>query len=138
LFKISPEDSKGTAWSPETLKAFVEPFVQHNACDGFVATGSSSNFPRSLVPPSEEKNSAGLISGEPLREKAVNTVSILRQLLGKDIFIIGCGGITDPYHVLEFLNAGADVVEIYSGLIYSGPSFIKECVTVPLQPLGNW
>ncbi|MGB7924016.1 MAG: TIR domain-containing protein [Pyrinomonadaceae bacterium] len=138
LLKVPPEDANGMAWSVDTLNRFVSPLMHHNACDGFVATGSSSNFPKSLVPPPEEKNSGGLISGEPLREKAVNTVSLLRQLVGKEILIIGCGGITDPYHVLEFLNAGADMVEVFSGLIYSGPSFIKECVTVPLKPLGNW
>ncbi|HEV7902466.1 MAG TPA: TIR domain-containing protein [Pyrinomonadaceae bacterium] len=138
LLKISPEDVNGAAWSVDTLKAYVMPLLEHNACDGFVATGASSNFPKNLVPPPEEKHTGGLLSGEPLREKAVNTVSLLRQLVGKDFLIIGCGGITDPYHVLEFLNAGADMVEVYSGLIYNGPSFIKECVAVPLQPLGNW
>ncbi|MDQ1637626.1 MAG: dihydroorotate dehydrogenase [Pyrinomonadaceae bacterium] len=137
LLKLTPEDASGVAWSVATLKTFIEPLLQRDACDGFVATGSSAHFSKSLVPPSEERNSPGLISGEPLREKAINTVSILRQLVGKDVLIIGCGGITDPYHVLEFLNAGADVVEVFSGLIFNGPSFIRECVTVPLKPLGN-
>lgn len=138
LLKVPPEDADGAAWSADTLRTFVGPLIEHNACHGFVATGAASNFPKSLVPRPEEKNSGGLISGEPLREKSINTVSLLRQLAGKEFLIIGCGGITDPYHVLEFLDAGADIVEVYSGLIYNGPSFIKECVTVPLQPLGNW
>jgi dihydroorotate dehydrogenase len=57
----------------------------------------------------------------------LQVVRQLRELIGADRLIVGLGGITNPSHAAEFIEAGSNVVEIYSGLVYRGPGFIADC-----------
>jgi dihydroorotate dehydrogenase len=121
LVKLAPEDADRIPWTCESLKAIVEPLVGSDACDGFVAVNTSSRLAAEL---GEE---SGGVSGAPLRPMALQVVRDLRQLIGPQRLIIGCGGITSPEHTSEFIAAGSDLVEIYSGLVYRGPGLIEDC-----------
>jgi dihydroorotate dehydrogenase len=71
---------------------------------------------------------AGGISGRPLYPLALRTVTNLRAALGSAFPIIGVGGIDSPRAAVAMHAAGADLVQIYTGLIYKGPSLISQCV----------
>lgn len=65
---------------------------------------------------------AGGLSGKPLKERATEVIKYLRTKGGPELKIIGVGGIFTPEDALEKLQAGADLVQVYSGFIYEGPS----------------
>lgn len=64
---------------------------------------------------------AGGLSGPPLRSRAVEIVRRARARLGRDVVIIGVGGIERAEHVVALMRAGANLVQMYTGLIYEGP-----------------
>ena len=64
---------------------------------------------------------AGGLSGPPLRARAVQLVQRARARLGREIAIIGVGGIEHAEHVVALMRAGANLVQMYTGLIYEGP-----------------
>lgn len=67
----------------------------------------------------------GGMSGKPIFEKALNVVRLGREFLGVDKVIIGVGGIFSLEDATSMRNAGADLVEIYTGFIFSGPKLIE-------------
>jgi dihydroorotate dehydrogenase len=71
---------------------------------------------------------AGGLSGAPLRERSTAIISTLRTQLGPDVVIIGVGGIDSPAAAQEKLAAGANLIQVYSGLIYEGPGLIRNIV----------
>jgi len=121
LVKLPPEDADQVPWSCESLKTVVEPLVASDACDGFVAVNTSSRLAGEI---GEE---SGGISGAPLRPTAMQVIRDLRHLVGPDRLIVGSGGITDPRHAAEFVEAGSNLIEMYSGLVYHGPGLITAC-----------
>jgi dihydroorotate dehydrogenase len=121
LVKLPPEDADRVPWSCESLKTIVEPLVASDACDGFVAVNTSSRLA------AEMGEESGGISGGPLRTMALQVVRHLRHLIGTHRLIVGSGGITNPEHAVEFIEAGSNLVEIYSGLVYRGPGLIADC-----------
>jgi dihydroorotate dehydrogenase len=68
----------------------------------------------------------GGLSGAPLREASNRVVGLLRAELGKGFPIIGVGGILSAEDAVEKIRAGADVVQIYTGLIYQGPALVNQ------------
>ena len=73
----------------------------------------------------------GSLVGVPVREPALQQVAKLRERYGANLVIIASGGIHEPEHALELRAAGADLVSVDSGLVYTGPGLIKrtnECL----------
>ena len=94
--------------------------------DGLIATNTTiSRSGLSSSVGTIEKIGAGGLSGEPLRERTLEVVRYIRSQ-NPSLPLIGVGGISTPQHALDLLDAGADLVQIYSGLVYSGPSLIKD------------
>jgi len=56
-------------------------------------------------------------------------IARLREQLGDDLAIIGVGGIASGQQAREKIAAGADAVQLYTGLIYKGPALVRDCVT---------
>lgn len=71
---------------------------------------------------------AGGLSGAPVREQSTHVVRVLAQTLGGRLPIIAAGGITEGQHAAEKIQAGASLVQVYSGFIYKGPALIRESV----------
>jgi len=71
---------------------------------------------------------AGGLSGAPLFEKSTAIVAALAKALVNELPIIAVGGIVDAAKAVAKLEAGAQLVQIYSGLIYRGPELVRECV----------
>jgi len=124
LVKLPPEDQERQNWTMESLKAVVSPITE--VADGFVAVNTSTRLAQELVnyPPADLP---GGVSGEPLRAEALRVVSLVRAIVGADPLLIGCGGVLEPAHAVEFLNGGANLGEMYSGMIYGGPGLVSQC-----------
>jgi dihydroorotate dehydrogenase len=64
----------------------------------------------------------------PVRERATDVIRYLREQLGPGYPIIGVGGIMSPEDALEKLQAGADLVQVYTGFVYEGPGFVRRII----------
>jgi dihydroorotate dehydrogenase len=90
--------------------------------DGIVATNTTIS--RDALTSSQaqvEAAGAGGLSGPPLRARATDVVRLLRTRVGTDLTLIGVGGITTPEDAIERLEAGADLLQGYTGFVYEGP-----------------
>jgi dihydroorotate dehydrogenase len=114
LVKVAPDLS----W--EQLAAVVEA-VTATGCDGIVATNTTVSREGLTAPQAPAAGEAGGLSGEPLRRRSTEIVRWLARETGGRLPIVGAGGITHPDHALEKLDAGAVLVQLYTGLIYAGP-----------------
>ena len=71
---------------------------------------------------------AGGLSGEPVLNKAVQVVKYLKEKSQNQFVIIGVGGIHDHASAKMHMDAGADLVQVYTGMIYEGPGIVKKIV----------
>jgi dihydroorotate dehydrogenase len=94
--------------------------------DGVIATNTTISRAR-LVTPAETIAAAGAggLSGKPLGGTSTDVIRYLRSKLGPSYPIIGVGGIMSTADAIEKIEAGADLVQIYTGFIYEGPSFVR-------------
>jgi len=67
----------------------------------------------------------GGLSGQPIKEKSTQVIQYLSEKSNKAFPIIGVGGIHSAKDALEKIDAGADLVQVYTGFIYEGPRLIK-------------
>ena len=75
---------------------------------------------------SNQKHETGGLSGQPLSNRSTEVIKFLSEKSNKAFPIIGVGGIHSADEALEKLNAGADLVQLYTGFIYEGPKLIKD------------
>jgi len=100
--------------------------VKESGIAGVIATNTTISRETLTTPKSEvEAIGAGGVSGAPVRKRSTEVVSYLRERLPKPIVIIGVGGIDSAEAAMEKLKAGADLVQVYTGLIYEGPALIR-------------
>ena len=114
LVKVSPD------LSVEEIKDLCS-VIQSEGVDGIVATNTTIARPNLPAEPLPQ----GGLSGRPLFSLALKCVRQARSLLGKEFLIIGCGGIWDAQSAKQMREAGADLLQIYTGLVYHGPSCLK-------------
>jgi dihydroorotate dehydrogenase len=94
--------------------------------DAVIATNTTME--REAVTGMEHSEEAGGLSGRPVFDKSTTVVSQFRQALPEHLPIIAVGGIMSADDAMEKLDAGASLVQIYSGLIYRGPQLISDIV----------
>jgi dihydroorotate dehydrogenase len=98
--------------------------LQRHAMDGVVATNTTLS--RDAVKGLRYAEEAGGLSGAPVLEASNRVIRQLRAALGKGFPIIGVGGVMSGADAVSKIKAGADVVQIYTGLIYKGPGLVAE------------
>ncbi len=98
--------------------------------DGIVATNTTVDRKGVAGYPHAEEQ--GGLSGAPLRARSTDVIGALCRELKGEIPVIGVGGILKGADAAEKLDAGASLVQIYTGLIYRGPELISECVSACL------
>ncbi len=106
--------------------ALVGETVFQAGMDAIIATNTTLG--REGVAGLAHADEAGGLSGAPVRDKSTHTVKVLAQTLGGRLPIIAVGGITEGRHAAEKIEAGASLVQLYSGFIYKGPALIREAV----------
>lgn len=99
--------------------------LPRHGIDGVIATNTTLS--REAVQGQKHAQEAGGLSGAPLHERSLEVIARLRAQLGQDFAIIGVGGILSGKQAAEKMQAGANAVQLYTGLIYRGPSLVGEC-----------
>ena len=92
--------------------------------DGIIATNTT--FDRSKVEGMKHAEEQGGLSGKPLASQSTKVIKRLVEALDDSIPVIGVGGITDEQSAIDKIEAGAKLVQIYSGFIYHGPQLVYE------------
>ena len=98
-----------------------------NGIDGVIATNTT--LARDMIYDMPHAGETGGLSGRPLQHKSTEVIRLLAQELNGALPIIGVGGVDSALAAREKLQAGATLVQIYSGFIYKGPALVKEIVT---------
>lgn len=120
LLKIAPDLSSGQL--DDVLDVVLEQDLH-----GIIATNTTLNRQGLMTPASIlEKIGAGGLSGAPLADRATELIGYIRKNTKPDFVIVGVGGIMSVDEALRKLDHGADLLQIYTGLIYQGPAFIRQ------------
>jgi dihydroorotate dehydrogenase len=98
--------------------------VKRNGIDGVIATNTT--VAREAVAGLPHADEAGGLSGAPVFEPSNTVIRQLRAALGKRVPIIGVGGVMSGEQARAKLEAGATLVQIYTGLIYRGPALVRQ------------
>ncbi|SEQ66605.1 dihydroorotate oxidase A [Amphritea atlantica] len=117
--KIAPDMS-------EEEFALVAASLKSYEIDGVIATNTTLS--RAGVEEFPVSQEAGGLSGVPVRNAATKAIRILARELDGALPIIGVGGITNGFDAAEKIEAGASLVQVYTGFIYRGPELISESV----------
>ena len=119
LLKIAPD------LNDQQLDEIVD-IIAETSLDGVIA--SNTSIDRTGLKASNERLAEignGGLSGQPIKEKSTRVIKYLSEKSNKSFPIIGVGGIHSAEDALEKLEAGADLVQVYTGFIYEGPRLIK-------------
>jgi dihydroorotate dehydrogenase len=111
----------------DQVQAVADLLIEHGI-DGVIATNTTIS--REGLANMAHADETGGLSGAPLTAKSTMLVRTLAGALGGALPVIGVGGIMCATDAAAKLEAGADLVQIYSGLIYRGPRLVRECVDV--------
>ena len=119
VLKVAPD------LNDEQIDTITERLIRHRI-DGLVATNTTID--RSAIQGMTHADEAGGLSGAPVHRQSLWVIEQFRKRLGLAFPIIGVGGITDGKSAAEKIEAGANAVQLYTGLIYRGPALIGDCV----------
>ena len=108
----------------EQAKTIADALLRHSI-DGVIATNTT--ITRDAVQGLPHAQEAGGLSGAPVRPLSDRVISTLHKELGGALPIIGVGGILSGEDAKAKMNAGASLVQLYTGLIYRGPALVREC-----------
>ena len=127
--KIAPDLTE------EEIKVISALVIEFNF-DALIATNTTITRPSSLL--SDEKKQTGGLSGAVLKQQSTDVITKFYAHLQGKVPIIGVGGIENADDAWDKLLAGADYVQIYSGLIYHGPNMIADIVSGLLEKTKNY
>ena len=115
----------------EQVKAIADTVLRHRF-EGVIATNTTLS--RDAVKGLPHAEEAGGLSGRPVFDKSNAVIRKLHAELGRDVPIIGVGGILSGDDARAKIAAGASLVQLYTGFIYRGPALVGECVRALAQP----
>jgi dihydroorotate dehydrogenase len=110
----------------DQIKTIAAALLRHGI-DGVIATNTTTN--REAVKGMAHADEAGGLSGAPVRDQSTAVIRALYAELGDTVPIIGVGGILSGADAKEKQDAGAALVQLYTGLIYRGPALVRECAS---------
>lgn len=108
------------------IRTIADAVLRHGF-DGLIATNTSLS--REGVEDSPHAAEAGGLSGAPILDRSTAVLASFRDALAGKITLIGAGGILSGENARMKADAGASLVQLYSGLIYRGPALVRECVS---------
>ncbi|WP_347251971.1 quinone-dependent dihydroorotate dehydrogenase [Legionella sp.] len=117
VIKLSPDESD------EALKQIGDIIVERGVA-GIIATNTSCS--REGVASLPHGTEQGGLSGRPIAKRSTHCLRVLKRVVGNDVTLIGVGGIDSTETAQEKINAGADLLQVYTGLIYQGPGLVAE------------
>jgi dihydroorotate dehydrogenase len=116
----------------ETQVGVIAATLQKNGIDGVIATNTTIS--REAVKGLPHAEETGGLSGAPVLEASNRVIRQLRAALGPRYPIIGVGGVMSGMDARAKRDAGADLVQIYTGLIYKGPGLVSDCAQALKRP----
>ena len=130
LVKLSPDLTEAELRKSATAAASVP-------VAGIIATNTT--ITRESVSGHPVGSESGGLSGRPLFAKSCAAVRVLRETVGPSLPIIGVGGVASAADARQLRQAGADLIQLYTGMIYQGPRLVRELVEalraeVPASP----
>lgn len=125
VIKISPDEAD------ETLKSMAD-IIRTQGIDGIIATNTSCE--RAAVQHCVHGQEQGGLSGRPVLQRSTACVALLKEIVGDEVALIGVGGIDTVEVAQQKLTAGADLFQLYTGLIYQGPGLVA---SLARGTLGN-
>jgi dihydroorotate dehydrogenase len=126
--KIAPDlDEEG-------IQNIADTVLRHQI-DAVIACNTTLS--RAAVQGLPNADEAGGLSGAPVREASNRVIASLHAKLGKAVPIIGVGGILSGADAVAKIEAGASLVQLYSGLIYQGPALVAECANALRHALSQ-
>jgi dihydroorotate dehydrogenase len=120
VVKVAPDLSAGEIQD-------IADAVRRHAIEGVIATNTSTS--REGVEGLRHATEAGGLSGAPIRSRASAVLRQFAQKLKGEVALIGAGGILSSSDMKEKLDAGATLVQLYTGLVYRGPGLVAECAS---------
>ncbi|MGV3740302.1 MAG: quinone-dependent dihydroorotate dehydrogenase [Gammaproteobacteria bacterium] len=123
VIKISPDETD------ENLKNMAE-IIRKHSIDGIIATNTTCT--RTNLQNDIHAQESGGLSGCPLQQRSTDCLRLLKEIVGNDVTLIGVGGIDSETIALQKYAAGADLLQVYTGLIYEGPGLIANLASVLL------
>jgi dihydroorotate dehydrogenase len=124
LIKIAPD------LEPAHLDALARVFIEEKL-EGVIATNTT--LARTHVEGLRHADERGGLSGAPLTQRATEVIARLCRSLDGAMPVIGVGGIMSPADAVEKIQAGAALVQLYTGFVYHGPQLIRECIESTAQ-----
>ena len=112
--------------APDLTEAEIDDVLGAIECsgvDGIIATNTTIG--REGIPP-QYRDLKGGLSGRPLTQRATAIISCIARKTNGRLPIIGVGGVMNPFDALAKFEAGATLVQVYTGLVYAGPSLVKQ------------
>lgn len=119
VVKVAPD------WQPGELERTLDVLLEY-CIDGIVATNTTLN--REGIALEAAAKEAGGLSGGPLRDDAERVLQRIAEYTAGQITLMGVGGIFSGADVTSRFQAGADLVQLYTGLVYRGPGLIAESI----------
>ncbi|MEN3792640.1 quinone-dependent dihydroorotate dehydrogenase [Fulvimarina sp. MAC3] len=126
FLKVAPDLTK-------TQIAGIAKTAKKRKVDGLIV--SNTTLSRAGVENDKAAGETGGLSGRPLRARATSVLAHFRKALGPDMALIGVGGVSDLGSFIEKIEAGADLVQIYTALVYGGPGLPSAILTDLLRYL---
>lgn len=120
VVKIAPD-------MPDEAYAPLAATVREAGMDGIIATNTTLD--RAAVAGHAHAAETGGLSGAPLSRRADTVMRLLRTAVGGDFPLIGVGGIGSAGQARARQQAGADLVQVYTGFIYHGPALVRDCAS---------
>lgn len=131
LLKIAPD------LNPIQLDEVIE-IVLESEIDGIIASNTSVDRKGLITAPEELKEIGnGGLSGQPVKDKSTKVIKYLAEKSNKAFPIIGVGGIHSAQDALDKIEAGADLVQVYTGFIYEGPNLVRDINQAILKTKTN-
>ncbi|MFN6993223.1 MAG: quinone-dependent dihydroorotate dehydrogenase [Aquincola tertiaricarbonis] len=118
----------------ETQVKLIAGTLRRTGVDGVIATNTT--IARDAVQGLPHANETGGLSGKPVFEASNRVIAALRAELGSGYPIIGVGGVMSGADARAKLAAGADLVQVYTGLIYRGPALVRDAALAMRGPIG--
>ena len=126
--KLSPDINE------KEISNIVE-IINKYKIDGIIISNTTNQNREKLL--DSKKNEIGGLSGQPIKNISTNLIKKFYKELNRKITIIGVGGINSGKSAFEKIAAGADVIQLYTGMVYRGPGVVKEIKKELISILKN-
>jgi dihydroorotate dehydrogenase len=108
-----------------------------NGVSGLIATNTTLSRGGVAAADAGRAGEAGGLSGAPLTARALDVVRFVTRETGGRLPVIGVGGVMAPDDAVRMVDAGASLVQVYTGLIYGGPALVRGCVRAVTATAAN-